>query len=193
MVMPRGPVADRYGRLAVVAEAPGGWLCRCDCGADKIVTGNHLRSGAVSSCGCLHRELQQLPTKHGKTRTRVYNIWCGIVQRCTNPKNPDFANYGGRGIGLCEAWHDFEAFYAAAGDPPPDHSIDRIKNDRGYEPGNVQWALKITQARNTRRNRQVTLRGETKPLAQWCDDLGLKYWTVHARLRRGSSIEEALR
>lgn len=88
---------------------------------------------------------------HGMRNTPLYAIWCAIIQRCTNPNDPAYPNYGGRGITICDQWrHDFVAFRDHVGDPPPDLTLDRIDNDRGYEPGNVRWATRAEQNRNRR-------------------------------------------
>lgn len=94
-----------------------------------------------------------MPKTHRRSRTPLWWIWCAIKQRCTNPRCKDYPDYGGRGITLCGEWSaSFEAFIADVGERPSDeHSIDRIDNDRGYEPGNVRWSTGIEQARNRRR------------------------------------------
>jgi hypothetical protein len=96
-----------------------------------------------------------------KGRGRIsseYLVWCHIHTRCNNPKNKDWANYGGRGITVCERWDDFENFLADMGlKPSPKHQIDRIDNDGNYEPSNCRWATKVQQANNTRRNRSLTI------------------------------------
>jgi hypothetical protein len=113
--------------------------------------------------------------------------------RCRNPKHRAYKNYGGRGITVCERWNSFENFYADVGDrPSPKHSIDRIDNDLGYEPGNVRWADQKTQSRNSRRNRLVAINGETLCLQDWAERMGLGRCTIYDRLRRGWSIERAL-
>lgn len=183
----------RYGRLTPGQHLKGqGWLCRCDCGESKIVTGNHLRSGAVVSCGCFHEQQQRAPKLHGMRRTRAWAIWSLMVQRCTNPRNPAWPNYGGRGIRVCVEWMQFASFIRDMGPPPEGLTLERINNERGYEPGNCRWATRTEQARNKRTNRIVELGGVSMPLVVWCELLGLKYWTVHARLRRGATEREAL-
>lgn len=96
---------------------------------------------------------------HGLTKHPLYDVWTVIIQRCTNPKNPGYPNYGGRGITICIRWRNsFSAFLEDIGErPEPGYSLDRIDNDRGYEPGNTRWANRTTQARNSRHAR-LTLR-----------------------------------
>lgn len=147
-----------FGRLTVIDRAPTRnrqtmWLCVCQCGTRKDIDGRHLRKGNVVSCGCRMREaaLESI-TKHGYTKTHraEYKIWGGIKQRCLNPNSTFYHRYGGRGITICAEWRDdFAAFLEHVGPrPSPDMSIDRIDNDRGYEPGNVRWATQTQQVRN---------------------------------------------
>ena len=129
---------ERYERLTVVSRAPNAserdtnarWLCRCDCGKAVIAYGQDLARGKVKSCGCLNAERIE---RHGMSRTRVYNVWKQIFQRCGNPNSGSYKNYGARGIKVCEEWRDFAAFYADMGDCPERGSLDRIDNSKGYE------------------------------------------------------------
>lgn len=97
-------------------------------------------------------------TTHGHSRSRMtgrkasatYDIWAAMIQRCTNPKNKDWAGYGGRGITVCERWLTFENFLTDMGERPDGLSIERRNNDRGYGPDNCYWADALTQARNKR-------------------------------------------
>lgn len=131
----------------------GLWECRCDCGNVVQVTGSYLVKGRNKSCGCKKHELcRESSTKHGMRQFAEYAIWCGMIKRCENVKDRCFDIYGGRGIKVCDAWRqDFKAFFDHIGPrPSPKHSVDRIDNDRGYEPGNVRWATPQEQRRNQR-------------------------------------------
>jgi hypothetical protein len=146
-------VGKRFGRWTVLGEHPERrrgrhWLCRCDCGTERTVRENNLRYGSSKSCGCC--VARERNTRHGQSYSRVYSIWIALRQRCSNPESTNYANYGGRGITVCERWLAFENFYADMGDPPPGLSIDRIDNDGNYEPGNCQWATASEQLRNRR-------------------------------------------
>lgn len=129
-------------------------LCRCDCGTERAIPIQTLKKGASSQCRC------QMPmitaaakTTHGKCYTAEHRAWCKMKERCGNPNGKDWPDYGGRGIRVCAEWlHSFEQFYAHIGPKPdPSYSIDRIDVNGNYEPGNVRWADKWTQARNKRK------------------------------------------
>jgi hypothetical protein len=193
---------QKFGRLTVVSfvgiEAKRvRWLCVCDCSKEMIARADMLRSGNTRSCGCLHRDYTASGAarrKHGLAGTREYRLWLGMRDRCENASNPEWGNYGGRGIKVCDRWSDFENFLADMGKRPNRNlSLDRIDNDGNYEPGNVRWATTKEQARNTRRNRVLTFRGESKPLIEWAEVQGIAAHTLHARITRlGWSVERAL-
>lgn len=157
------PAGTRIGRLVVVAQAPHspkGWTrleCRCDCGSVVVVNRSDLRERKVASCGCWKREATaERNTTHGYTkgnvRTREYIAWKSAKARITNPKNKAYPDYGGRGITMApEFLNDFPAFLTEVGPKPTSkHTIERIDNEKGYEPGNLKWATYTQQARNTR-------------------------------------------
>jgi hypothetical protein len=117
-----------------------------------------------------------------------------MIQRCHNPKHPKFHHYGGRGIHVADEWRGpggFEKFLAHIGPKPtPRHEVDRIKNDRGYEPGNVRWATRSDQMRNTRRTVMITARGKTQDLAAWAAELGIPKRTLEWRRAAGWTDEQ---
>lgn len=116
-----------------------------------------------------------------------------MVQRCTNKNRPDFASYGGRGITVCEKWRaSFAAFLADMGEKPEGTSLDRINNNRGYEPGNCRWATKHQQMQNTRGTRLLTFNGETMGINAWAHRLGINKESLRGRFKRGWPIEKAL-
>lgn len=154
---------QQFGLWLVLERAPNkgtrtAWTCRCACGAVVAVTAVHLTQGASRSCGCVKSKTGPGAPRyiHGQSETWLYLRWAAMVQRCTNPNSKSFVNYGGRGITVCAEWREsFAAFAASVGQPPaPGLSIDRIDNDRGYEPGNVRWATVTEQARNRRAYRR---------------------------------------
>lgn len=131
---------------------------------------------------------------HGGFGTLTYERWRSMIQRCHDPARSHFRRYGAKGISVCDAWrHSFAAFLAHMGAcPSRAYSLDRLKNERGYEPGNCRWATSKQQSRNRTNNTWLTFRGETLTQAEWVERLGLPQTTISGRLRRGWSVERAL-
>lgn len=149
------------------------------------------------SCGCRRTIVGRQRRKYGAQSTDempLYLVWRDIVGRCTSPSHRGYKWYGGRGIQICEAWRsDFAAFREYVGEPPgPGYSIDRIDNHGHYEPGNLRWATRIEQARNTRSNRILTLGELSLPVSQWAELVGVGQFTIHQRLRKGWPVHRAL-
>lgn len=188
----------RFGRLTPVEYVPiCKWKCRCDCGTIKIIPTENLQN-ATKSCGCLRHEInsevqRKLHTTHGLHKSPEYTVWAAMKARCSNPKTKLWKDYGGRGVRVCDEWNEFSKFYADMGPrPSPKHSLDRKDNGLLYSKDTCRWATDVEQHNNTRRNRLVTWRGETKTVAQWARDLGLKYRTLMARIQRNWVIDEAM-
>jgi hypothetical protein len=140
-----------------------------------------------------------MPNKTGKLQhgigadTPEYSAWVNMRQRCLNPKNKRFKDYGGRGITICPQWDDFMCFLLDVGPrPSSQHSLDREKNDGNYEPGNVRWSIPTVQSRNTRRNQLITIGGETLCVTDWAKRAEIHYSAIIKRLKKGASPLEAV-
>lgn len=192
----------RFGRLTVVKRDEYKnkkvyWLCKCDCGnICKVPTGN-LRSGNTTSCGCVHKEhTSKLFTTHGKSETKLYNnVWLKIRARCYSITCKEYVYYGGRGITICDEWlNNFQSFYdwSMNNGYKEGLTIDRIDNNKGYEPSNCRWVDMKHQARNRRSNRNYTINGVTHCIKEWCEIYNLGYKKVWQRIERGWTITEAL-
>lgn len=157
------------------------WDCRCDCGTEKKILSPSLKNGDSKSCGC-HRDklASERALTHGMTKTPEHSAWISMRSRCSNPKVPNFPNYGGRGIKVCERWDSFELFLQDMGKKPSNsHSLDRKEVDGNYEPGNVRWATKQEQTDNRRCSKTIPMMGRNQSLAAWCRELAVNYGYVH--------------
>lgn len=144
-----------YGRLVVVGQAGSDkrgctqWFCTCMCGNQKVIGRASLVRGRTQSCGCLQKESV---STHGRSHHPLYDTWITMIRRCESTTYIDYKNYGGRGIKVCDRWHDIENFIADVGPKPfPDLTLDRIDNNGNYEPSNCKWSTASEQVRNSRR------------------------------------------
>lgn len=177
-----------FGRLSVIERSPSKsgrtmWDCICSCGNSKTVRSEHLTNGRTESCGCIKKEQM---VKHGMSRTPTYKSWQAMKDRCLNPLNAQYKDYGGRGITICDQWvAGFEVFIRDMGAMPNGYTIDRIDNNLGYNPKNCKWSSRQEQSDNRRPNILIEIDGETRTLKDWSRRLNTPYSTAMHRYRRG--------
>lgn len=169
-------------------------LCVCKCGTEKFVRACYLFDGRSQSCGCVGKaRFLRLIEKHGNCGTATYTAWKSMLTRCTNPNNHCYANYGARGITVCERWKSFANFHEDVGDRPSDrHSLGRINNEGNYEPGNVRWETWEQQANNKRNNRLVNYGAEQLTVPELAKKTGLSASNLRYRLDSGLSPHDAI-
>lgn len=199
---------QKFGRLTVIGfdhmEKHGKhnrpyWKCVCDCGKEKIISSNSLRSGSTKSCGCFRKDISRENHYLGNpNRARLYDVLRMVKERCYNKSCEHYKNYGARGIKLCDEWsgenglNNFVEWATRTG-YKKGLTLDRIDNDKDYSPSNCQWSTRKHQSNNKRNNVWITLNGEKRTLAQWCEFYNVPYQRVEARYSKmGWSIEDAL-
>lgn len=191
--MPNKCVKDltgrKFGRLFVIKFVPSDskyskFLCRCECGTEKTIMGQSLLRGATVSCGCFQKEnASKISTKHGenksaKHRSPTYSSWASMMMRAEWGCHPSYAIYGAIGIGVDPRWRDFMNFKQDMGDRPPNTSLDRIDNSKGYWPENCRWATRKEQALNMKKTLFVLCQGVKTQSMLLCEQLGIsvKAW-----------------
>ena len=194
---------QKFGRLTVVRfdHKENGrkyYLCQCDCGNFKIVSNHSLKSGNTKSCGCLHKEILIQRNKdnriHHPESERLLRIWRAMLHRCYKETDEHYDYYGGRGIKVCDDWHDFETFqkWALANGYADNLTIDRLDGNKDYCPENCSWATMTVQNNHKSDTKWLTYKGKTQSLSDWCRELGLDYFRIKARLNSlGWSVEDA--
>lgn len=197
-------IGKRFGKLVVLERASNSesgrvrWLCKCDCKIEKVIRGDSLISGRTKSCGCLSKEkTKQRFTTHGHNKngkpTKIYDIWHSMIQRCINPKNKAYHNYGGRGITVCEEWlHSFTNFERDNPGWEPGLTLERRKNELGYFKDNCYWGTRTEQARNKRNNHLITAFGKTQCIAAWSEETGIPAQIIQWRINHGWLPERVL-
>ena len=199
-------IGQRHGMLHVIRKADHGrswWVCKCDCG--KLVELQTCKFLEYKSCGCLEKrnrkDFKNRTRTHGMTETRLYSIWCGMKNRCSNPHYKHFDRYGGRGIAVCDEWkNSFESFrdwaYEKGYNPElnrKDQSIDRIDLDGDYCPENCQWSNQTEQVRNRRNAVSLTYMGRTMNPYEFAKITGITDKVfIYRRLKKGHSPEKII-
>ena len=198
---------ERYHRLVVLGlsdkktKDKTNWVCECECGKKTIVRKDNLTNGITTSCGCykreqLSRQVYKQNTTHGESHTRLYSIWASMKKRCNNPNDIGYSLYGGRGIKVCHEWADsYVAFadWARSNGYQDNLSIDRIDNDKGYEPSNCRWATDQEQAENTRHAVMIEYNGKTHTISEWSRIADIPRSTFSERYHRGDRGDRLFR
>ena len=159
-----------------------------------------VKKCSVASCfgkgyKCKGYEIERCGiSTHGETNTRLHKIWESMIARCEYEKHPYFAGYGGRGVAVCAEWHNYTTFrdWAIKNGYSDRLTIDRIKNECGYNPDNCKWSTMKEQQNNKRNNRRLTWNGETKTVTEWAEIVGIKKTTIKERLNAGWPVGKAL-
>lgn len=168
----------------------------CGCGLAVERRKSDVNRGRVKSCGCLKRELDRRPEKHGMCGTKEYGAWARMIGRCENPNDKGFKNYGKRGIKVCVKWRrEFLAFLRDVGkSPSAERSIGRIDNDKGYEPGNVEWQTRTQQNNNRRSVMRLEYRGATYTLIGLARETKIPWTTLRRRIiELGMPVSDAVK
>lgn len=188
-----------FGMLTIL-ESPARMadkvLCRCACGVEKRINAGNIASGKSRSCGCrvAERARERMRT-HGMKESPEYVAWCNAKARCHRKTHPRYAEWGGRGISMCDRWREsFESFLADMGPrPSPGHSIDRIDGSRWYEPGNCRWATAKVQSTNRPSwTNTITFDGRTQTITEWAAEVGIARKSLYDRLAIGWTVERAM-
>jgi hypothetical protein len=204
-------LGKRFGRLIPVKyinndkHGKARWLCLCDCGKQTIVSSNHLVSGRTKSCGCLNIEkiIQRnklLKFKHGhcvgNKESKIHHTWRSIRDRCNNPNTRNYKDYGGRGIKVCKRWNDkkdgFRNFLEDVKTIPKGKEIDRINNNKGYNPKNFRIVTSKENCRNKRNNHLIPFNNRNLTMVEWSEITGISREVIGWRLKNGWSVKKAL-
>lgn len=170
------------------------YRCSCSCGGEWTGPAGSLQKGYTRSCGCLRREVTGARNRsHGLYGTPLYRIWAHVMGRCYTQTDRAYPDYGGRGIKVCERWHDVRNFVA---DVQAGYrhglTLERIRNDGEYSPTNCRWATRREQARNKRSNVLLTCEGRTQLMAEWAEEKGIALKTLWKRISDGWTHERAI-
>lgn len=191
---------NRLQAIEYVGQGYSGarWKFKCDCGNEVVTASYFVRKGMTKSCGCWNEENKHNRYKiHGMHKTRLYQAWIHMKQRCKNPKCKSYKNYGGRGIEVCQDWEkSFINFkdWAYKNGYTDALTLDRIDNDKGYYPENCRWVNMLVQENNKRNNHYYLINGEMKTLSQISREYNISrnalYYRIHTK---GKTLEESVK
>lgn len=197
----RNLVGNTFGKLTVielVGKSKHGqflWKCHCECGNEHVVPGESIKSGQCKSCGCLKAKVNG----QSKDPKSLYSVWRSMLRRCNETNHPAYRNYGGRGITVCERWHDYLNFEADVSPRPDGLTLDRVDNNGPYSPSNFRWATMKEQSNNRRPqsvprsdSKFIEYMGDRLSIREWALRLGLKKQTLLVRLKKGWTVERAM-
>lgn len=194
---------QHFGRLTVVGFAEirnrrAYWLCECECGNRKVIRGDALLSQRTKSCGCIKKEQEKenlhIDNLHGCKKHPAYTIWINMMHRCYKADDVNYKNYGGRGIQVCEEWHDVKTFCKWAdytGYVKP-LTIERIDVNGNYCSENCTWITQAEQQLNKRDTARILYNGKIRPLVSVARELGLNVGTVKNRWKKGIRNNDVL-
>lgn len=172
------------------------YLCECKCGEKCKKTARDLRSGHVSSCGCLQKEIaRKMHTEHGEAgNTRLYREWQGMKRRCRDKKYQGYKYYGGIGITVCEEWNEYKNFrdWALNNGYNDNLTLDRRDSNGNYCPENCHWITIAERQLNKRNNHFIEFNGERLTISQWERKLQMRQGTIKNRMKLGWDIERIL-
>ena len=172
------------------------WLCKClECGDEFIASGSNLRSGHTKACKkCAIKKMMKKNITHGKTHTKIYRVWHSMINRCENPKNKSYINYGYKGINVCEEWKNPAKFIEWSYNNGYEEGleIDRINCNGNYEPNNCRWITKIQNANNKTNNKFIEYEGQTHTLAEWSRKYDVNYKRLSRLLIIGYDLHNAI-
>lgn len=185
-------IGKRIGKLTIVEKTEERkhnsvlWRAVCDCGGERLISSNQFKYKKVKSCGC---------TRKGYRNTRIYVIWSNMIQRCTNSKRPEYKNYGGRGISVCEEWKNPIAFIEWGFDNgyKDDLTIERIDVNGNYEPNNCTWKNYSEQAQNKRNVIKTEINGELLSLREIANKYDFSRTTIYERYKSGKRDKELIK
>lgn len=199
---------QRFNRLSVIerdltpqkGRKRAKWLCKCDCGKIISAVSTDLLRGHTQSCGCYQKsqasksltEIKRKSPRFHKSKTKAYRIWHGMMRRCNNPATKFYSYYGGRGIKVCERWHDYDAFIEDMGEPGLQDTLDRIDPDGNYCPENCRWATMQEQNNNRRSTHFICYNDHTYSCKQFANEFGLSYYYVCGLYKRGLTGDKIL-